>query len=60
MGAVKFLAKYLAAVLKSPPNTQTKHRDVHDPIRGWIFETPRDTTKPTQKAKRETELKHAK
>jgi hypothetical protein len=30
MGAVKFLAKLLAAVPKSPLDTQTKYRDVHD------------------------------
>jgi hypothetical protein len=31
MRAVKFLAKYSAAVTNSPPNTRSNQRDVHDP-----------------------------
>jgi hypothetical protein len=42
MGAVKFLSKYLAAVPKSPPSTQTKYRDVHD-TNDWV-DIPRNTT----------------
>jgi hypothetical protein len=35
MKAVKFLMKYLAIVPKSPPNMQTKQRDVHNPNK-WV------------------------
>jgi hypothetical protein len=39
-GSLKFLAKYLAAVSKSQPNTQIKYRDVHDP-NDWV-DVPRN------------------
>jgi hypothetical protein len=37
IGAKKFLAKYLAAVPNSPPNTWTNQHDVHDWKNGWMF-----------------------
>lgn len=35
--SLKFLSKYFAAILISPPNTQSKHHDVPDPKSGWMF-----------------------
>jgi hypothetical protein len=35
MGPLKVLTKYLGPVPISPPNTQTKHHDVHDPEE-WV------------------------
>jgi hypothetical protein len=45
-GSRNFFPKYLTAVVKSPPNAQTKHHDIHDPSE-WVdvpyehSETPR-------------------
>jgi hypothetical protein len=35
--SLKLLSKHSDAVLKSPPNTRSKHRDVHDPKSGWML-----------------------
>jgi hypothetical protein len=37
MGATNFFRDIWMLSQNSPPNSQTKHRDVHDPTSGWMF-----------------------